>query len=90
MRDAGRPLLPRRRKAVEAVARLHRKVRRQRLDHAHKTALDRDRRSILVHSDPHPVAGCQNLQKRQLGDRVVLPEPVGIEFDTEEFKPYMA
>ena len=30
----------RRRKAVETVARLHRKVRRQRLDHAHKTALD--------------------------------------------------
>jgi putative transposase len=29
----------RRRKAVEKVARLHRKVRRQRLDHAHKTAL---------------------------------------------------
>jgi putative transposase len=28
-----------RRKAVEKVARLHRKVRRQRLDHAHKTAL---------------------------------------------------
>ncbi|MBV9022651.1 MAG: transposase, partial [Streptomycetaceae bacterium] len=30
----------RRRKAVETVARLHRKVRRQRLDHAHKAALD--------------------------------------------------
>lgn len=30
----------RRRKAVEAVAQLHRKVGRQRLDHAHKTALD--------------------------------------------------
>ncbi|MGW1196215.1 RNA-guided endonuclease InsQ/TnpB family protein [Streptomyces sp. NPDC002536] len=29
----------RRRKAVEKVAQLHRKVRRQRLDHAHKTAL---------------------------------------------------
>ncbi|MEV6196305.1 transposase [Streptomyces sp. NPDC051920] len=29
----------RRRKAVETLARLHRKVRRQRLDHAHKTAL---------------------------------------------------
>ncbi len=29
----------RRRKAVEVVARLHRKVRRQRLDHAYKTAL---------------------------------------------------
>ncbi|MGW1091678.1 RNA-guided endonuclease InsQ/TnpB family protein [Streptomyces sp. NPDC002596] len=30
----------RRRKAVETVARLHRKVRRQRLDHAHKSALN--------------------------------------------------
>ncbi|MEU0397992.1 transposase [Streptomyces sp. NPDC006208] len=32
----------RRRKAVERVATLHRKVRRQRLDHAHKTALVRE------------------------------------------------
>ncbi|MGC0376009.1 Uma2 family endonuclease [Streptomyces sp. SAI-229] len=51
--------------------------------------IDRDRRSILVHSDPHPVAGYRNIQKRQPGDRVVLPEPVGIEFDAEELKPYM-
>jgi len=29
----------RRKKAVAKVARLHQKVRRQRLDHAHKTAL---------------------------------------------------
>lgn len=41
-----------RRKAVEAVAKLHRKVRRQRLDHAHKTArgLVRDH-DFIAHED---------------------------------------
>ncbi|KOT42012.1 hypothetical protein ADK41_09000 [Streptomyces caelestis] len=51
--------------------------------------IDRDLRSVLVHSDPDPEVGYRNVQKRQLGKRVVLPEPVGIEFDTEELKPYM-
>ncbi|MGW4561529.1 RNA-guided endonuclease InsQ/TnpB family protein [Streptomyces sp. NPDC004561] len=42
----------RRRKAVETVARLHRKVRRQRLDHAHKTALDLVRgHDFVAHED---------------------------------------
>ncbi len=42
----------RRRKAVEGVARLHRKVRRQRLDHAHKTALDLVRQhDFIAHED---------------------------------------
>ncbi|MGW2647544.1 RNA-guided endonuclease InsQ/TnpB family protein [Streptomyces sp. NPDC001393] len=42
----------RRHKAVETVARLHRKVRRQRLDHAHKTALDLVREhDFIAHED---------------------------------------
>ncbi|MFF2501883.1 RNA-guided endonuclease InsQ/TnpB family protein [Streptomyces sp. NPDC058067] len=42
----------RRRKAVERVATLHRKVRRQRLDHAHKTALDLVRaHDVIAHED---------------------------------------
>ncbi|MGW1805637.1 RNA-guided endonuclease InsQ/TnpB family protein [Streptomyces sp. NPDC002078] len=42
----------RRRKAVERVARLHRKVRRQRLDHAHKTALGLVREhDFIAHED---------------------------------------
>jgi putative transposase len=42
----------RRRKAAEAVARLHRKVRRQRLDHAHKTALGLVREhDFIAHED---------------------------------------
>ncbi|MFE0190176.1 RNA-guided endonuclease InsQ/TnpB family protein [Streptomyces sp. NPDC058989] len=42
----------RRRKAVERVAALHRKVRRQRLDHAHKTALDLVRdHDVIAHED---------------------------------------
>ncbi|MFI8204895.1 Uma2 family endonuclease [Streptomyces sp. NPDC085937] len=51
--------------------------------------VDRDRRSVLVHSDPDPVVGHRNVQKRRLGQRVVLPDPVGVEFDTEEPKQYM-
>lgn len=40
------------RRAVERVATLHRKVRRQRLDHAHKTALDLVRQhDFIAHED---------------------------------------
>ncbi|MCX4648723.1 transposase [Streptomyces sp. NBC_01446] len=40
------------RRAVEEVAKLHRKVRRQRLDHAHKTALDLVREhDFIAHED---------------------------------------
>ncbi|MFH8471475.1 RNA-guided endonuclease InsQ/TnpB family protein [Streptomyces sp. NPDC018000] len=40
------------RRAVERVATLHRKVRRQRLDHAHKTALDLVREhNFIAHED---------------------------------------
>ncbi|MFF4467278.1 RNA-guided endonuclease InsQ/TnpB family protein, partial [Streptomyces mirabilis] len=40
------------RKAVERVATLHRKVRRQRLDHAHKTALGLVRdNDLIAHED---------------------------------------
>ncbi|MFF1395758.1 RNA-guided endonuclease InsQ/TnpB family protein [Streptomyces sp. NPDC058287] len=40
------------RRAVEKVAQLHRKVRRQRLDHAHKTALDLVREhDVIAHED---------------------------------------
>ncbi|MGW4689168.1 RNA-guided endonuclease InsQ/TnpB family protein [Streptomyces sp. NPDC004244] len=42
----------RRRKAVQAVATLHRKVRRQRLDHGHKTALGLVRaHDLIAHED---------------------------------------
>ncbi|PKR46681.1 RNA-guided endonuclease InsQ/TnpB family protein [Streptomyces sp. EAG2] len=42
----------RRRKAAETLARLHRKVRRQRLDHAHKTALNLVRaHDFIAHED---------------------------------------
>ncbi|MFD0273225.1 RNA-guided endonuclease InsQ/TnpB family protein [Kitasatospora sp. NPDC127111] len=42
----------RRREAVETIARLHRKVRRQRLDHAHKTALSLVREhDFIAHED---------------------------------------
>ncbi|MEU8034583.1 transposase, partial [Streptomyces sp. NPDC049099] len=56
----------RRRKAVQTVARLHRKVRRQRLDHAHKTALD------LVRE--HDFIAHENLQIRTMG-KAPTPKP---------------
>ncbi|WP_316528155.1 RNA-guided endonuclease InsQ/TnpB family protein [Kitasatospora brasiliensis] len=56
----------RRRKAVRRVADLHRKVRRQRLDHAHKTALD------LVRA--HDVIAHENLTIRNML-RAPAPRP---------------
>ncbi len=56
----------RRRKAVETVARLHRKVRRQRLDHAHKTAL------ILVRA--HDFVAHEDLKIRNMS-KAPAPQP---------------
>ncbi|MGW3026197.1 RNA-guided endonuclease InsQ/TnpB family protein, partial [Streptomyces sp. NPDC001221] len=56
----------RRRKAVQTVARLHRKVRRQRLDHAHKTALD------LVRE--HDFIAHENLKIRNMS-KTPAPKP---------------
>ncbi len=56
----------RRRRAVETVARLHRKVRRQRLDHAHKTAL------ILVRE--HDFIAHEDLKIRNMS-KTAVPKP---------------
>ncbi|MFE7638621.1 RNA-guided endonuclease InsQ/TnpB family protein [Kitasatospora sp. NPDC001119] len=56
----------RRRKAVQRVADLHRKVRRRRLDHAHKTALD------LIRA--HDVIAHENLTIRTMV-RTPAPKP---------------
>jgi putative transposase len=58
----------RRRKAVRKVARLHAKVRRQRLDHAHKTAL------ALVRD--HDMIACEALQVGNMTRRP-KPQPAG-------------
>ncbi|MGI5377027.1 Uma2 family endonuclease [Streptomyces sp. CA-251387] len=51
--------------------------------------IDRDNLSILVHSDPDPEDGYRDIHVVGLGGKVTLPDPVGIELDTEELKQYV-
>ncbi|MFC8239929.1 Uma2 family endonuclease [Streptomyces chartreusis] len=50
--------------------------------------IDRDNLSVLVHSDPDPEDGYRDIHVVRLGGKVLLPDPVGIELDTEELKLY--
>lgn len=51
--------------------------------------IDRDNLSVLVHSDPDPDDGYQDIHTVKFGSKVTLPAPVGIELDTEELKDYL-
>ncbi|OIJ87681.1 Uma2 family endonuclease [Streptomyces colonosanans] len=51
--------------------------------------VDRDDLSILVHTDPDLEHGYRHISVVRLGGKVVLPDPVGIELDTEELKQYV-
>ncbi|MFJ9117487.1 Uma2 family endonuclease [Streptomyces sp. NPDC102394] len=51
--------------------------------------IDRDSLSVLVHSDPDPEDGYRDIHVVKLGGKVALPDPVGIELDTEELKDYL-
>ncbi|MFF7161120.1 Uma2 family endonuclease [Streptomyces sp. NPDC008086] len=51
--------------------------------------IDRDNLSILVHSDPDVEDGYRDIHVVRLGGKVTLPDPVGIELDTEELKQYV-
>ncbi|MEU5089162.1 Uma2 family endonuclease [Streptomyces sp. NPDC021356] len=51
--------------------------------------IDRDSRSVLVHSEPDLDRGYRTIHMVALGDKAVLPAPVGIELDTEDLKQYM-
>ncbi|GAA3800129.1 Uma2 family endonuclease [Streptomyces coacervatus] len=51
--------------------------------------IDRDSLSILVHSDPDPEDGYRDIHVVRLGGKVTLPDPVGIELDTEDLKQYV-
>ncbi|MFE3139034.1 Uma2 family endonuclease [Streptomyces scopuliridis] len=50
--------------------------------------IDRDHGTVTVHSDP-AADGYGYLQVADFGKKVVLPDPVGIELDTEELKNYV-
>ncbi len=51
--------------------------------------IDRDQLSVLVHTEPDPEDGYRVVHKFKLGGKVTLPDPVGIELDTEELKQYV-
>ncbi|MFD4598334.1 Uma2 family endonuclease [Streptomyces sp. NPDC058464] len=51
--------------------------------------IDRDSLSTLVHSNPDPEDGYRDIHVVKLGGKVSLPDPVGIELDTEELKQYI-
>ncbi|MEU6194366.1 Uma2 family endonuclease [Streptomyces sp. NPDC047061] len=51
--------------------------------------IDRDARRVAVHSDPDPEYGYRDIHVVKLGGKVSLPDPVGIELDTEELKQYI-
>ena len=51
--------------------------------------IDRDNLSVLVHSNPDPEVGYRDIHVSRLGDKVSLPDPVGIKLDTEELKQYV-
>jgi Uma2 family endonuclease len=51
--------------------------------------IDRDKLSILVHSDPDPEDGYRDIHTVRLGGKISLPDPVGIELDTDELKQYV-
>jgi Uma2 family endonuclease len=51
--------------------------------------IDRDSLSVLVHSDPDPEDGYRDIHVVRLGGKVTLPDPVGIEIDTDDLKQYV-
>ncbi|MFD1660352.1 Uma2 family endonuclease [Streptomyces caeni] len=50
--------------------------------------IDRDNLTVLVHSDPDPGVGYQSVHTVRFGGRITLPDPIGVELDTEELKKY--
>ncbi|MFE9093000.1 Uma2 family endonuclease [Streptomyces sp. NPDC007264] len=48
--------------------------------------IDRDNRTVVVHSDPDPAVGYQAVHTVRFGGRITLPDPVGVELDTEELR----
>ncbi|MGW1915593.1 Uma2 family endonuclease [Streptomyces sp. NPDC002076] len=51
--------------------------------------IDRDNHSILVHTVPDPEVGYRDIHLVAFGGKVTLPDPVGIELDTDELKQYV-
>ncbi|MFI6437471.1 Uma2 family endonuclease [Streptomyces sp. NPDC050759] len=50
--------------------------------------MDRDARTAQLYSDPDPDVGYGNCRTAAFGGTLVLPEPLGIELDTERLKDF--
>ncbi|NEA67588.1 Uma2 family endonuclease [Streptomyces sp. SID12488] len=52
--------------------------------------IDRDSCTITVHSSPdRKVGGYRDIRTAKFGEKVLLPDPIGIELDTEILKNYV-
>ncbi|WP_232108233.1 MULTISPECIES: Uma2 family endonuclease [Streptomyces] len=51
--------------------------------------IDRDKRTVTLHREPHPEIGYRTTRKESFGAKLALPEPLGIELDTERLKQYV-
>lgn len=51
--------------------------------------IDRDACTVKLYSDPDPEVGYREFRKVPFGDTLLLPEPLGIEIDTEHLKHYV-
>ncbi|MGW3646798.1 Uma2 family endonuclease [Streptomyces sp. NPDC000878] len=52
--------------------------------------IDRDSCTVTVHSSPdRQVGGYRDIRTAKFGEKVALPDPIGIELDTEILKDYV-
>ncbi|MFE2261851.1 Uma2 family endonuclease [Streptomyces griseosporeus] len=51
--------------------------------------IDRDDCTATVYSDPDPEVGYHNSRREAFGAQLLLPEPLGIELDTEKLKQFV-
>ncbi|MXM64858.1 Uma2 family endonuclease [Streptomyces sp. HUCO-GS316] len=51
--------------------------------------IDRDACMVKLYGDPEPEVGYRETRVVPFGDRLLLPEPLGIELDTEKLKQYV-
>ncbi|MFE9029132.1 Uma2 family endonuclease [Streptomyces iakyrus] len=55
----------------------------------HYLLIDRDDCSVTLYSDPAPGEGYRSTVRKSFGAKLSLPEPLGVELDTEELKQYV-
>ncbi|MDH6549804.1 Uma2 family endonuclease [Streptomyces sp. SAI-041] len=51
--------------------------------------IDRDACTVTLYGDPDAGVGYRSSRKEPFGARLLLPEPLGIELDTEKLKQYV-